>query len=500
MMMMMNNKKITAFLTFSLIVIMLGSCTDNKAVRLRYEVEKLYYQAIKQVDDGLGGVRPDRPERLKAAASRFGDVWEFSLNALDSIDSETYPVEHREVEYLAFRAANRLSQLHFSVRHYDTCVVILNRLLVAVPLSNSPLITTMLNLGQALQASGSWDSALVIYDSAIGRFYPPIDDAGQVIHSLLGLPLHIFRVVNVIGDTTSERERFDVAEQYYRNLINQSSLSQVVVPSRISLARLYESSGRWKQVIEELSPLADTTEDNYLDTRIRIADVYATGLKELSHAQSMYEEILDEIESSDTLLRPQVLFKLGIMMLDQNKFADTREILVDIKRNYPSFYAANPLIQLNMARTFDLSGNWSRAETEYKFLIEKYRESYEAMSSFLYLANRLEEQGRIDESDKWRRDAERFYDRMAVRGAGTMMEAKALVHKAELFNQKGDWETSAEVLTELFEKFSKSKHGQKAALKAAAIYRTKLNDPDRADTLMEKLKSSLVQINSDWGE
>ncbi|MEA3297460.1 MAG: tetratricopeptide repeat protein [candidate division Zixibacteria bacterium] len=497
--MMMNTIKVTFFLILSLVVFVLGSCSDNQAVRLRYEVEKLYYQAIKQVDNDLAKSAMTRSERLKAAASRFGDVWQFSLNALDSIDSKAYPVERREVEYLAFRAVNKLSQLHFSVRHYDTCVKILNRLMTVVPLDNSPLVTTMLNLGQAIQASGSWDSALVVYDSAIERFYPPVDETGQVIHSLLGLPLHIFRVVNVIGDSTAARERFDSAERYYRDLINQSSLSKVVVASRISLARLYEHTGQWEQVIAELSPLADSTVDNYLDARIRIADVYATRLRKSARAQSMYEEILNEIGSSDTLLRPQVLFKLSIVMLDQKKYTEARGILVDIKRNYPGYYSITPLTQLNMARTFELSGNWSRAETEYEFLIEKYRGSDEAMSTFLYLADHLEEQGREDESDKWRRDAEHYYDRVAVKGTGTMMEARALVYKAELFYRKADWETSAAILIELFEKFPDSNQGQEAALRAAAMYRNKLNDPDRADTLLERLRSSLIQINSDWG-
>lgn len=497
-MIVMECRRIASICGVTLSVVILLSCADNMAVRLRYEAEKKLHQAEKLLADAR--IKPELadPHTMRAVADRFGEVVEFCYQVLDSVNSQSYPVEHREVQHLAFRSSSRLSQLFFSYKRFDTCAAILNRLLGRVQLDEPELLTTYVNLGQALQATGLWDSALVIYDNALERFYPPVDGSGEVILALFNIPAHIFRVVNMIGDSAEVADMFHKAHEYYSGLAADFPDTRLAPAAHANLARLYDDTGQWEKEIAELSAMTDTASRSNLTIQLRIADIYGTRTKDLNRALKLYNEILDGLENSDTLARPQVFFKISMVKMEQGRYAQAREILVDLKKDYPQFYTATPMAQYAIARSFELEGNWSRAEVEYNYLIENYRGSDEAMSTFMYIADLFEKQGRKRESERWFKEAEQHFDEMAAIGTGTVVEAKALAYKADLYQQKNDWNRSAEILLSLFDKYPDSEVGRQALLKASAIYRKKLHDRAAADSLIEVLKATGTQIEQGW--
>ena len=135
---------------------------------------------------------------------------------------------------------------------------------------------------------------------------------------------------------------------------------------------------------------------------------------------------------------------------------------------------------------------------EYNFLIENYRSSDEAMSTLLYLTEYFDRQGRPQEAQRWFQQAERYFEEMAAIGAGTIVEAKALRFKADLYQQKNEWGKAAEILLGLFDKYPHAEIGRQALLKASAMYRQKLNDRAAADSLIEVLKAVIVQVEPGW--
>ena len=265
-----------------------------------------------------------------------------------------------------------------------------------------------------------------------------------------------------------------------------------------ALARLYDNTGQWEKVIVQLEAIQGYGSEQHPEIRLRIGDIYALELDQPERALTIYNEVLDLVGAEDSLRTPMALFKIALVRLEQGKYVEGREILIDLKRKHESFYAMMPSAQFAMARSFELQGKWNRAETEYKYLIEKYRGSDEAMSTYMYLADRFREQGRAEQANRWYRLAEEHYDQMAVRGSGSMMEAQALVYKADLYNRREKPAQSAEILVSIFEKFPNTDAGRQALLKASAIYRTRLGDTEKADQLLEQLRTALVQIENDW--
>ena len=121
------------------------------------------------------------------------------------------------------------------------------------------------------------------------------------------------------------------------------------------------------------------------------------------------------------------------------------------------------------------------------------------MAAYLLLGDHYNDQGRNDEAQKWYRDAEENYNEIAARGAGTLLEARALTFKANLYHRKGDSKQTAEILVSLFEKFPGSDPGRNSLFRAAAIYRNQLNQHELADSLVDRLRSMLLQPEEGWG-
>ncbi|HWR83782.1 MAG TPA: tetratricopeptide repeat protein [Candidatus Deferrimicrobium sp.] len=507
---MTTRSRLLPALLLALLSISLNSCGNSEAIRLRYEAEKALHQAEKQLEDT--GIKPELvdPQMRKAIAASFAHVVQLCYRSLNSVDSLRSPVEYRELQILAFRSSTRLSQLNYAAKRFDTCVAILNEFLTHVKPGGSAALATYVNLGQALQASRHWDSALVVYNYAVQNFYPPADDSGEVMLSLFSLPAHIYRVTEISGDSLAARQKFADAERYYSGLISGYPNTRLAVASRAMLSRLYDQTGQWEKALAQMqlvaeSPPADqksapgrSGSSANLAVRLRIADVYAARMKDFAQAIRLYNEILDSLGPDDSLSRALVMFKISLVDMEQGRYAEARQKLIDLKENYPRFYVGTPMAQYAMARSFELEGNWNRAEIEYTFLIQHYRGSDEAMSTYLYVANLLDKQGRAPEAARWYREAEQYFDEAAAQGAGTIGEAKALAFKADLYYQKKEWPKAAEILLTLFEKCPQSDPGRRALLKASAIYRNILKEPARADSLIEVLKASFSEVAEEW--
>ncbi len=490
----MNTNKVVVALGLALLFLLL-SCSDNPGVRARYQAEKMYFQAEKQTD--AASIRPElnTPETAGKLRADYREIIDFCYNSLDSLDSARYAVERSELGEIAFRAATRLSQLYYIQRQSDSAVVVLNRLLNTVELSGLARISGYLNYGRTLQASGNWDSALTVYQYAVDNFYPPLDAEGRIVTNLFDLPGQILGIYNRLGDSLSAVMALDHAEYYYRDLIKDYPNTDLAIASHGNLANLYERTNRWKKAIEELRYVVDSTGAVTPTARRHIADIHARYTGEPDLAITEYKDLLQSLSGPDTLNRPNILYRIGLTYIDMKAGDSARKALVDIKNLYPRFYESNPAVQLAIARSFELQDNWDRAETELKFLLEKFPASEQALSTHLYLADKYAEQGRTTEADRMQERAEATYDRLAASRPGTPSEALALKYKAELYRRRADWPGTVKVLTSIFDKFPYSEVGYQSMVTAAVTTREKLKNPQVADSLIGELKKKLTPVD-----
>ncbi len=489
---MKSGKMLTCLL---LIALALSGCSDNPGLRLRYQAEKMFYQAEKAAKQAR--IRPElmTPEISNDLHRQFGSTLEFCFMAIDSLDPQQHPAEHRELSGIAFSAATRLSQLCYAEQLYDSCVAVLDRSLHRVRLRGIPQVSAHLNLGRALQAAGRWDSALSTFNFAVDNFYPPIDNRGEILVNLFGLPNHIYDIFIRVGDSASAAAQIARSETYYNRIIDDYPNSNLSGASHLSLSGLYERLGRWNEAIDELMQIVDTTGTMAPSARMRVASLHAGQLDRPDLAIEQYDHILANLAGRDTLQRPLILYNKGLVHLHQGEYSLARQTLVDVKRRYERFFGATPVVQFAIARSFEFQENWDRAETEYKFLINNFPTSEQSLSTYLFLVDKYREQERVIEAERMEQRAETQYRELASTVPGTRAEAAALSFLAELARRRSDWPLAVDLLEEVFEKFPTNEFGFRAAVTAAVIYRDNLDDSTAADAIIRELKKKLTTVD-----
>ena len=88
---------------------------------------------------------------------------------------------------------------------------------------------------------------------------------------------------------------------------------------------------------------------------------------------------------------------------------------------------------------------------------------------------------------------------MIKRRSGTIDAARALGYEATLLQQEKKWSDAAATLIRIYDGYPNTRPGQKALLSAAQLYRDKLKEPQKADSLLEVLKSALADLQTpEW--
>ncbi|MBD3403173.1 tetratricopeptide repeat protein [candidate division GN15 bacterium] len=467
-----------------------AGCSKNEALEYRYRAEELFHEANRMARDAGIKRELNAPGTEQQVADAFERTLSYCYTALDNVDSAASPQEYLDLSNLTYHSTIRLSQFLFGDKQLDSCIALYQRLNGVSGLTGYQQMYASLNLGQVLQSAGQWDSAVTVYVETYNDYYPPVSPEGEVEFKLFNLPAHIFQIFERIGDTSAAFESFLVAETYYRDLTRDFPDSEVARAARTNLASLYEMVGRPEAAIGELRALTDTAGNVTVPAQLQIADILAGRLKQYREALELYDQIDAELSGRDTGFAPIIMYQRSLVLLELDRYADAREELIELADSHRRYYQQNATAQLVKARSFDLEGNWPRAETEYRYLMENYAGSDEAMSTYLYLERHFREANRNAEANRWYERAIEHFDELIAGGGNTA--GRALMHKAELYRQRQLWPEAAQTLEELYRRFPNTRLGRSALITASEVHRQRLDQPAVADSLIEVYKRAMT--------
>jgi len=474
-------------------IIGLLGCSTEKSKSIVYHAEKTYTQAEKMrqkagIEQGL-----DQSDIFAQLKKAYFETTNFCWKNIDSLPVEKYPDERKELRSVAFMATNRLIQLFSAEKKFDSVIFVTNQLLYFTNLEGIELLTTQFNLARAYQSQGNLTEAVNIYHTLLDTYYPPVTDNNVIITMVLNLPLQIRRTYQVVGEDSLADVEGAIAEHYYTRLISDWPNSELETAAIGNTARLYYDMGQWDKAIERLNMLTDSTGLVNVEAAMMTAGIYITGKKEYDRAVGIFDDLLGRV--TDTTLIPVIMLRKGIAYFEKGDYQECRRIMSQINDKYESFYRSDPTPQRYVALSFDKMGDWHRAENEYKWLIDNYSVTEPAFDAYLTLAEHYKELNNNELAKSWYRRADEFYNTLATRYSGTVVEASAISYLAESARRRENWDQAAQYLEELFNRFPKSEHGRRALINAASIYREKYNNEARADSLINLLKRELIPLD-----
>nr|MBN2276865.1 tetratricopeptide repeat protein [candidate division Zixibacteria bacterium] len=468
-------------------------CSSESGRKIVFKAEQLYNQAEKLKQKA--SIKPElndtgTRDQIKQA---YLAVTDYCWIYIDSLSGEKDTAARVDLETIAFLAANRLTQIYFAGENYDSVIAVSNQLLNFTNLKGPQRLTTELNLAFALQSRGDLESAVGIYHAQMDAFYPPVDNKNDIITSVLNLPLDIIKIYRMIGYDSLAIIETKTGETYYNRLISDWPNSALATAARSNLARLHYDAGAWDKAIADLSQLKDSTGQIDVEATMMIAEITYKGKKNYDEALKLYDQLSKRVQ--DTTILPMIMLRKGIALFDKKKYNDCREIMSKINDKYPGYFQNNSLPQKYIAMSFMKLGDWIRAENEYKWLIDNYSTSEAAFDAHLTIADHYQKANNKDLTRTWFRRAEEFYYAMARQYPGSAIEASAISYLAELARMQENWPQAAGYLEGLYNKFPTTDIGRKALVNAAAVYRDKLDNPAKADSLIERLKSELFPLD-----
>ena len=119
-----------------------------------------------------------------------------------------------------------------------------------------------------------------------------------------------------------------------------------------------------------------------------------------------------------------------------------------------------------------------------------YRWKYDRRGFFSKLFSEI-----FDDDEDYERERldwdlfDEFYIKMQAERRGTFIEASAISYRAEVARRLGNWENAAIRLEELFRRFPDKEIGIRGLNNAIEIYRDKLDNPAKADSLQSIIQS-----------
>ncbi|MFH1686750.1 MAG: tetratricopeptide repeat protein [bacterium] len=469
-------------------------CSDHQPIQLRYNVERVYFQAERLARQAAETSGQTYEATISKAADTYSRSLQMSLDGLLSLDSAAHSIVWSELQYLAFESASRLVQIEFRRKQYDSCATVLNQLLARSPLTPHQNRISRFNLGQALQAGGRWDSAMSVYGTVLQEYIPPVDDSGHVVVDLIGLPSHLFFLTDTVSDPQRDMY-FGWARDYYETLITHDPGTPAARLAHQYLAHVLGARKFWPETIRHLQVVAAADTAQTFSSRLRIAQILGLNPARHDEANQIYQQLAEGLDPADTLRLPLVRYNQARLQMHRQDLSGARQNFIEIKRKYPGFYGRTPAIQEDIARSFADQNNWSRAESEYRFLIERFYDSEQALSAYLYLADHYTAVGLSRETDRWLAEAETVYRELAGSGS-PRVQARGRYYSARLTAYQGDLQAAIDQLTALFRDLPWTDSARNGLVWAIDTYRTELGLPAQADSLAAAMKSTLTRVET----
>ena len=468
-------------LAIIIFITLLSGCGTESDKQIIFNAEKSLNQAEQLFN--TASIKPDLSdlETWREVKDAYLSTITYCWTHLDSLTEDSLQDDRKGLESVAFMATARLASIYYADSKFDSSVIILNQLLSLTHLSGRPLLSTQSNLARAYHAAGDWNSGIDVYKSIISTFYPPIDEDKNIITEVLNLPLELLKINISLQNVPNTFEATESTRDYYQRIIAEWPNTDLEKAARRMLAELLSDFSQWDMAIETLRAIKDSTGQTAIPESIRIADFLSEGKQNHSEAISVYQGLLDR--TADLALKANIQIKIAITHYRNSAYSDCLETLKYVKNNFNTQYMSSALPQKYVALSYEKQNKWDRAEDEYKWLITNFPNTEMAFDAYLTIADHYENSKNNQMAKLWYDKADEFYSKMQAENQGSSIEASAISYRAEVARRLENWENAAERLEELFNRFPNMEIGVKALRNAINIYRNRLNNSAKADSL-----------------
>jgi tetratricopeptide (TPR) repeat protein len=215
-------------------------------------------------------------------------------------------------------------------------------------------------------------------------------------------PIYIAEMYKKNKDIENSNLAYDKALKHYANKFTELSQIKSGAIFKNYIALCYASQGLWNKAIEEWEDLVRLFPDIVLvaPTYLTLGDLYYSKLHERSKAIDAYNKVISGFKNSE--FEFQARAKLVQIYFVTGEYDSTIEQALLLKERAQND-EIKAQVHVIIARAYEKKGNWSKAESEYNYIVENYDETVASLKVPLLLAQHY-----LGEEDNT--EAERIYN------------------------------------------------------------------------------------------
>ncbi|MEE9442865.1 MAG: tetratricopeptide repeat protein [candidate division Zixibacteria bacterium] len=473
----------------------IAACTQDSPARIRYEMEKIAFQAEKMTEQL--SIQPelitvDDNLRLKTAHENI--IAYYHRHKTDeNIVADTITL--RQMARIALGSQLHLARYYQTGRQVDSLIAAFRRIGNEIPALPDDIVSAQLNLAIAYKGFRQYDSTLAIYDRVLENYFPPLDYKQRVNINIMNIPLDMIKISKSLKDDRRFASFTNSALEYYGRLKSEFSSNQELNRSaRIHTARVFALAEKWRDAIDQLYDIKDTTGQLDINSAILIGNIFNGPLNKLDSALEMYHSIIDR--KSDSAIIGQMLLDIGKIYCSKGDYVEGRKHFADLKRKFPYSPRLMSQTQLVYAQSFQADNDWDRALLEFQWLLDNYPYTEPAFQAARFIPEYFMADGDIELADIWYKKALEFYRQAAENKQGQPTELAAYTYMADIYRYTNRIPDAFETLERIHTLAPKSLIGAKALYNAAAIAYKDLGDSVRAQNYLDRLNKEFGTTDS----
>lgn len=472
-------------LSLTAAAVFLAGCGTNQEAAHLYQMEKLYYQAEREVSlVSIGPGGPETADRTRIA-ELYGEVVDYYQGVREEFQGDTLSEDEAMAGDLAIQSSLRMAALLAPTDQAARAIKIYRDIPRDFPRLPAYHSIAAFELGLLYGRQQMWDSSFAVYHRLMYSYRPVADTVLGYDLNWLKIPLEISEMYRLLGRQENAGDWLDSALVFYGRLIDEYPTGTVNAIAKTYAANTHQLQGDFHAAIAVLRTIIDSTGLILPQAKVEIGNIFLERLGQPDSAEAVYKELVVRRPDSPGATIAQT--KIAAILIEQGKYQEARDLLRPLKQAYEKRGQLIAGIQLLMGRTYEEEGAWDRALNEYSWLVENFPELKQSLDVYIHVIARMVEMGNSTVARQWQNNAQQHFDKIIAENPNTELAAAAQKNLARSHVLLQQWEPAAVAYQTLLDIYPAVPAHLDIYLELSIVYADRLNDDERGASILERM-------------
>lgn len=415
-----------------------AACNKDESLSRQFETEKLFFQAQKVTDRIMINPRIAAPADFSEAIAFFRQV----VRKADELPDNSW------LSSLRKRSLASVAQLEVMQEHIEAAVEAYQEILKRFPADDEIAVAARLGLALLYERSFDYRDAVENYAVLLPSLLSKIDPENPQTY-LLTIPFQFARLHRLDADQHRAVSAYEQAAEIYEQIIHKWPHAKVAIQATNFLVTILADLGKWDRLDRVLDEqIQKYQRSEFLPQFLYLkAQLMHSRLTQPDLALNLLQELMAKFPDHEIV--PSARLEIALIYMERQNYDKARELLRAIIQKYQDKPALAARAHEQIARSFELQGQWEQALNDYRWLAKQYEGHPPALSAPLHIARHYTEHNNPALAEKAYAEAIEYYQGIINKYPKSMVAALAQEQIANCFMVQQKWQEAASAASKI---------------------------------------------------